>query len=257
MSNPNERLDFHGKVALITGGSAGIGLAVASDIAKLGGKVVIFSRNVTKVNTACEAITKAGGTALGVTGEVSRETDVKKAVVKAIDTYGSLDILVNSAGTTIRQPGSEFPLDAWNEIIATNLTGTFLFCREASRSMIEAKRGGKIVNISSIVARIARPNVVAYAASKGGVESLTRAYALELAPHKINVNALAPGYVVTELSSGVYHDKVMYEKITSRIPAGRWAQPSEISGAILFLCSKLSDYMTGQVLTVDGGWTAT
>ena len=109
------------------------------------------------------------------------------------------------------------------------------------------------MNVSSIIAKIARPNVVAYAASKGGVESLTRAFALELAPHKINVNALAPGYVVTELSSGVSSDKALYEKITSRIPAGRWAQPNEMSGAILFLSSELSDYMTGQVLTVDGG----
>ena len=123
--------------------------------------------------------------------------------------------------------------------------------------MIEAGRGGKIVNVSSIVASIARPNVVAYAASKGGVESITRAFALELAPHKINVNAIAPGYVVTELSSGVYNDKAMYDRITSRIPAGRWARPDEISGAILFLCSALSDYMTGQVMTVDGGWTST
>jgi NAD(P)-dependent dehydrogenase (short-subunit alcohol dehydrogenase family) len=241
----------------VTGGSAGIGKAASLDIAKLGGKVVIFSRSLAKINAACEEITKAGEEALGIVGEVSSESDVRNAVTKAIDVFGSIDILVNSAGTTLRYPGSEFPLNAWNEIIATNLTGTFLFCREASRAMIKAGKGGKIVNVSSIVAKIARPNTVAYAASKGGVESITRAYALELAAHKINVNALAPGYVVTELSSGVYSDKIMYEKITSRIPAGRWAEPNEISGAILFLCSELSNYMTGQVLIVDGGWTAT
>jgi NAD(P)-dependent dehydrogenase (short-subunit alcohol dehydrogenase family) len=253
----NTTLDFHGKVALVAGGSAGIGRASAVDIAKLGGKVVIFSRSEAKVKAACEEITEAGGEALGVAGEVSSESDVKNAVASALDSFGKIDILVNSAGMTIRGPGPEFPLDAWNEIIATNLTGTFLFCREVSRSMIETGSGGKIVNVSSIIAKIARPNVVAYAASKGGVESLTRAFALELASHKINVNALAPGYVVTELSSGVYSDKVLYEKITSRIPTGRWAQPNEMSGAILFLSSELSDYMTGQVLTVDGGWTAT
>jgi NAD(P)-dependent dehydrogenase (short-subunit alcohol dehydrogenase family) len=257
MNKPNTILDFHEKVALVTGGSSGIGKATAIDIAKLGGKVVLFSRSMEKLNAACDAVANFGGTAIGVAGEVSSETDVKNAVAKGLNAYGGIDILVNSAGTTVRHPGSEFPLDAWNEVIATNLTGTFLFCREVSKRMIQAGKGGKIVNVSSIVGSIARPNVVAYAASKGGVDSITRAYALELAPSKINVNAVAPGYVVTELSSGVYHDKAMYERITSRIPAGRWAEPDEISGAILFLCSRLSDYMTGQILTVDGGWTST
>lgn len=242
------------KVAIITGGSSGIGGAIANDYAKAGAKIIIAARALDPLIRKNEELEKLGAESDYVQADVSSEKDVKKIKQLALERFGQIDILVNAAGITMVSPAEELTIENWQKCMDINSTGTFMMCQEAGKVMI-ANGGGKIINITSIVAHAGIPNRAAYAASKGAVRQLTENLALEWGKHNIQVNAISPGYVSTPLfedlvKKGV-HDKA---KLEARIPLGRLAQPEDIAGPARFLASEASNYVTGVILKVDGGW---
>lgn len=245
------RLD--GKVAIVTGGSQGLGKAMAKSLSDAGASIVVGARTVAKAEMVAEDIIKSGGQAMAVRLDVGDSNSVDSMVKAAIDKFGTIDILVNNAGINLRHPCVEMPEEDWNAVIKTNLTGTFL-CSKAVGKVLVAKKSGKVINIASLLGTVAQPNRGPYAATKGGVVQFTKVLALEWAPYNINVNAIGPGYVATELNTQLMEDKAVYDDITSRIPMGRWAQPEEIGSAAVFLASDAASYITGQVLYVEGGY---
>jgi 2-deoxy-D-gluconate 3-dehydrogenase len=177
-------------------------------------------------------------------------------VEEGMQAFGKLDILVNSAGTISRKPAVDWTDKEWEQDLNVNLKGTFLCCQEVGRRMISLENGGKIINVASLLSVIGVPNVIPYASSKGGVASLTRGLAVEWAKYRINVNAVGPGYIRTDLTRALQEDTSRSSNITSRIPVGRWGMPNDLKGTFVFLASSASDYITGQIIWVDGGWTA-
>ena len=248
--------DLSGKVALVTGASRGIGFAAATALAVAGADVVVCSRNLTALGDVAKEIESLGRKTLALQTDVSDPTSVRKTVAEARRTLGKLHILVNSAGQISRKPATEWSIEEWTEAIDVNLRGTFLCCQEVGRNMILQKEGGKIINVASLLSAIGVPNIVPYASSKGGVASLTKSLAVEWAKYGINVNAVGPGYIRTELTRALQEDAARSSNIVSRIPIGRWGTPQDLRGVFVFLASSASDYITGQTIYVDGGWTA-
>lgn len=250
-----DRFKLDGKCAIVTGGSKGIGNAIATGLADAGASVVIANRTAeTGEQAAAEIREETGGTAIAVATDVTDEDSVENLVETTREEFGTLDILINNAGVAYGEPAEEKSLEDWNQTIETNLTGVFLCSKHGAQAMIE-DGGGAIVNISSINAFVAEEHVphVDYHASKGGVESLTRQLASEWGEHDIRVNTLAPGYVQTELSSD---DTEVNDTRRSRIPLGELATPDDLVGAAVFLSSDASQYVSGTTLLVDGGYVA-
>jgi 2-deoxy-D-gluconate 3-dehydrogenase len=189
-----------------------------------------------------------------VTGDLSQKETAKQLIDDVLNRFGRIDILVNNAGTIRRSPAVEYSEDDWATVIEVNLSSVFRLSQLAGRSMIESDRGGKIVNIASLLSFQGGITVPAYAASKGGVAQLTKALANEWAKHRINVNAIAPGYMRTTNTAALQADETRNRQILERIPAGRWGEASDVAGAAVFLSSPASDYVTGHILVVDGGW---
>ena len=248
--------ELTGKKALVTGASRGIGLAAATALAEAGADLILCSRNLTGLREAAKAIEGKGRKALSLHADVSDPNDVQRIVAEAIRVFGAVDILVNSAGQISRKAATDWSIQEWTDLMDVNLRGTFLFCQEVGRNMIKRKTRGKIINIASLLSTIGRPNLVPYVSSKGGVASLTRSLAVEWAIHGINVNAIAPGYIRTEMTRALQEDEAKSSEIISRIPFGRWGAPEDLKGAFVFLASSASDYVTGQIIYVDGGWSA-
>ncbi|MCJ7652300.1 MAG: 3-oxoacyl-ACP reductase FabG [Actinobacteria bacterium] len=246
-------LSFDGKVALVTGGASGIGRGIAEMFAELGARVVIADLEVEMAEEAAAGINGAGGTAVAQEIDVTDEESVKAAFENVTAKYGGVDILVNSAGTGCMSALNELIIEEWDMVIDVNLKGTFLCTREAARVMVEQGRGGKIINLSSINETVPLAGEVPYCASKGGVMMLTRAAALELAPHGINVNALGPGAIDTPLMEEVLSVPEIKDGILRQIPFGRFGKPEDVAKAATFLASGLSDWVTGHTLYVDGG----
>jgi NAD(P)-dependent dehydrogenase (short-subunit alcohol dehydrogenase family) len=246
-------LSFDGKVALVTGGASGIGRGIAEMFAELGARVVIADLEVEMAEEAAAGINGAGGTAVAQEIDVTDEESVKAAFENVTAKYGGVDILVNSAGTGCMSALNELIIEEWDMVIDVNLKGTFLCTREAARVMIEQGRGGKIINLSSINETVPLAGEVPYCASKGGVMMLTRAAALELAPHGINVNALGPAAIDTPLMEEVLSVPEIKDGILRQIPFGRFGKPEDVAKAATFLASELSDWVTGHTLYVDGG----
>ncbi|MBI4553719.1 MAG: glucose 1-dehydrogenase [Candidatus Latescibacteria bacterium] len=242
------------RVALVTGASQGLGEAIAVAFAEAGADVVLASRNLAKLEAVASRITALGRTAVPVQMDVSLRADHDRAVAAALDRWGRIDILVNDAGTNVRVPAEDFREDDWDVILNTNLKGTFFLTQLVGRQMI-AQRRGKIINIASLTSITGLPNLAAYTASKGGIASLTRMLAIEWAKHGITVNAICPGYIKTPLTQAVL-DSPRGAYIESRVPIGRWGVPDDIAGTAVFLASGASDFMTGQLVVVDGGWMA-
>jgi 2-deoxy-D-gluconate 3-dehydrogenase len=244
------RLD--GRAALVTGAATGIGAAIAVALAEAGADVACHG-NTRPPDATCEKIAALGRRVLPVRGDLaSRETAA--ALVEAAErAFGHVDILVNNAGLIRRAPAVEFAGDDWDTILEVNLSSVFRLCQQAGRRMLAQGRG-KIVNVASLLSFQGGITVPAYAASKGGVAQLTKALANEWAGRGVNVNAIAPGYVKTENTSALQKDPNRNRQILERIPAGRWAEPEDLAGAAVFLCSPASDYVHGHVLAVDGGW---
>jgi 2-dehydro-3-deoxy-D-gluconate 5-dehydrogenase len=254
---------FKNKVVMVTGASRGIGQAICAAFAREGATVAGVARsNLTE--TAAQ-VNAAGGKFVAVNADLSQGT--RKAagelIGKILDQTGRLDALVNNAGIIRRAPAVDFAEADWNEVLRTNLSAPFFLCQAAAKWWLTAGRGKapadsrlKIVNIASMLSFQGGITVVAYAASKHGVAGFTRALANEWAKERININAVAPGYIATENTRALREDPVRNQAILDRIPEGRWGAPEDIAGAVLFLASKDADYLNGTILNVDGGWLA-
>jgi gluconate 5-dehydrogenase len=244
--------DLTGKVALVTGAYRGLGLAIAKGLARAGATVVLNGRRPEALATAAAALNGDGLRAATAVFDVTDMAAVRRAVDGLEASYGHLDIVVNNAGIQRRKPLVEFAKQDWDDVIATNLTAPFLVSQAALPAMI-ARRCGKVIHIASLMSELARPTIVAYTAAKGGVRQLMRAMAVELAPHNIQVNAIAPGYFATEMNRALLDNPEFDAWVKRRTPAGRWGQPEEIAGLAVFLASHAADYITGQMIMVDGG----
>jgi gluconate 5-dehydrogenase len=246
-----------GQTAIVTGASSGLGVCFAETLAERGVNLVIAARRYQKLAEVAENLsTRYKVEVVPVQTDVSQENQVITMVNTATKRFGSLDIIVNNAGIAALSPSIDMAADEWRKVIDVNLTGVFLCARTAAREMIK-KKYGKIVNIASIYGAVGDIFPTApYYASKGAVINLTRALAIEWAPHKINVNAIAPGFFPSEMTQSVFQDKQAMQHILSRTPLGRTGEPLDLKAALTYLSSPASDYMTGQTIFVDGGWTA-
>lgn len=244
--------DLFGKTALVTGAYRGLGFAIAQGLARAGARVVLNGR---KAKPLDDAVAVLHGEGLNVVRSVFDVTDraaVASAVASMMAELGGVDILVNNAGIQRRNPLIDFSQEDRDAVIATNLTAPFVVSQAVLPAMIRRK-AGKIVHIASLMSELARPTVVPYTAAKGGVRQLTRGMAVELAPHNIQVNAIAPGYFATEMNRALIDNAEFNAWVCKRTPAGRWGDPKEMAGLAVFLCSSASNYMTGQMLIMDGG----
>jgi 2-deoxy-D-gluconate 3-dehydrogenase len=248
-----DRFKLSERVALVTGASTGFGAAIAIALAEAGAQVACHG-NTRSPESTCERINSAGGVAHAISGDLSEASAAKRIVDQTLERFGRIDILINNAGTIRRAPAVDYSDDDWAAVIEVNLSSVFRLCKLAGRQMIESGRGGKIVNIASLLSFQGGITVPAYAASKGGVAQLTKALANEWARHGINVNAIAPGYMRTENTKALQADETRNRQILERIPAGRWGEPEDVAGAAVFLSSSASDYVNGHILVVDGGW---
>ncbi len=253
MSIESLKVDLSGQNAIVTGASQGLGRGMAIALAACGAKVCCVARNVEKLAETVAAIKEAGGDAEAMSCDVSDKESVAAVVDKVADEWGKIDILVNNAGITRDTLLPAMTDDQWDDVIATNLRGTFLFCRAASRPMMRA-RYGRIINISSVSGLIGNAGQTNYSASKAGVIGLTRSLAKELAKRKVTVNAVAPGFIESEMTQKL--GEAILSQVTDRIPAKRIGTAEDVAACVIFLASHASSYVTGQVLTVDGGMTA-
>ncbi|HIQ18794.1 MAG TPA: 2-dehydro-3-deoxy-D-gluconate 5-dehydrogenase KduD [Novosphingobium capsulatum] len=242
-----------GKAALVTGANTGIGQAIAVALAQAGADVALAGRSEPTETLA--AIAATGRTAISIRADLSSIEPVERVVAQASEALGGVDILVNNAGIIRRADLLEFSEEDWDAVIDTNLKTLFFLSQAAARGMV-ARGGGKIINIASLLTFQGGIRVPSYAAAKSGVGGVTKAMANELAPHGVQVNAIAPGYIATNNTAALQADETRNRQILERIPAGRWGASEDIAGAAVFLASPASNYVTGHVLAVDGGWLA-
>ncbi|WVF71658.1 2-deoxy-D-gluconate 3-dehydrogenase [Kwoniella sp. CBS 6097] len=272
MSYVEELFGLKGRTALITGATRGIGARMAIALAKAGADIILIQRDESNPSTR-DAIRSSGGKADIVVCDLSSAADVAKLIPHVTKDLGrTLDIVVNCGGIQRRHPVENFPDEDWNEVLQVNLNTVFTITRDAGRHMLESRGGvagetapeggvksnprgyGKIINVSSLVAFQGGLNVVAYAAAKHGVQGIIKSFSNGWAGKGVNVNAIAPGYIATDMNEALLADPVRSKQILERIPAGRWGSPEDFEGAIVYLASKASDYVSGECLVVDGGW---
>jgi 2-dehydro-3-deoxy-D-gluconate 5-dehydrogenase len=242
------RLD--GRVALVTGAASGLGAAIATALAEAGAEVAVHGNRRAATDTAAAI----GSSAAAFQADLGDPSGAEKLFEEVKQRFGRVDILINNAGTIHRDAAQDFKLEDWERVLQVNLTSVFQLSQFVGRDLIARNSGGKIVNIASLLSFQGGIRVPAYAASKGGVAQLTKALANEWAPHDIQVNAIAPGYFATTNTEALQADPVRNRQILERIPAGRWGQPEDLAGAALYLASRASNYVTGTIITVDGGW---
>jgi 2-deoxy-D-gluconate 3-dehydrogenase len=248
--------DLTGKVAFVTGGNGGIGLGMAIGLASAGASVVIGGRNQEKARSALKELKALGVRAEFVELDVVKETSCRQAVDTIADRLGRLDILVNNAGTTVRRQPEDLTAADWRLVLETNLTGAFI-CSQAAYPHLVRNGGGKIINIGSMLSIFGAPYAVAYAASKGGLVQLTKALATAWAKDNIQVNAVLPGWIDTDLTRSARQQvQGLHEKVLARTPAQRWGEPSDFAGVAVFLAATGSDFVTGTTIAVDGGYSA-
>ncbi|SDX32990.1 SDR family NAD(P)-dependent oxidoreductase [Roseicitreum antarcticum] len=247
--------DLTGKIALVTGGGSGLGLAMAKGLAAHGAHVVLVGRNLPRLDAAATSIKDAGGSAEPVVCDLL-DVDSPTAMVRDLEErHGRIDILLNNAGIQHRAPFVAFEDADWYRVLDTNLTAPFRMARAVAPAMI-ARGSGKIINTLSVLSSLGRASVIPYGAAKGGLKTLTRGLAVELGAANVQVNGIAPGYILTEMNTALAANPEFDGWLRARTPAGRWGRPEELAGAAVFLASAGSDFVTGHVLTVDGGLTA-
>jgi 2-deoxy-D-gluconate 3-dehydrogenase len=244
---------LNGKTALVTGSHRGLGAAISFALAAAGADVACHGRS-SDPGTICAEIQALGRRSIYLPGDIADADACAVLIEKTVSEFGSLDILVNNAGIIRRSPAADYSSEDWNQVISIDLTAVFRLSQLAANQMFKQGTPGKILNIASVLSFQGGILVPAYAAAKGGVVQLTRAFANEWAAKGINVNAIAPGYMATDNTTALRDDPVRNRAILERIPAGRWGEPGDLAGAAVFLCSPASDYVHGHVLVVDGGW---
>ena len=247
---------LHGKTALITGASKGLGKAMALALADAGASVALVSRDETKLNEVAAQIRSKGGCATVFVADVTDEAQVERVRDAFVGKCGgNLHILINNAGINIRKPITDFTLAEWNSVLNTNLTSVFLLCR-AFVPMMKGAGYGRIINMTSMMSHISLPGRTAYSASKTALLGFNRALALELAAEKITVNSISPGVCDTEINAPLMQNAELRAQFLAKIPLGRWGQPEEIGKLAVYLCSEDAGYITGTDIVIDGGWTA-
>lgn len=248
-----EKFYLKGKKAIITGGAHGLGAGIAEGLCEAGAEVVIISSSNRCIETA-ERLTKAGFLAHAVQANLMKREEVEEGFNKALGLLnGKIDILVNNAGIQRRHKCEEFPMEDWDDVISINLNAVFQMCQLAGRVML-VHGGGKIINLASMLSFFGGFTVAAYAASKGGVAQMTKALSNEWSGRNVHVNAIAPGYMDTEMNVNLVKDKSRNTEILGRIPIGRWGTPEDMKGLVIFLASTASDYINGAIIPVDGGY---
>jgi 2-deoxy-D-gluconate 3-dehydrogenase len=248
-----QKFGLRGKVALVTGSSQGLGLAMARALAQSGADVIVNGRHAAKLAPVVKELEGFGVRAAALAADLGDRAAVEELIAQAIAWQGHLDILVNNAGIIRRAPAADHGDADWDAVINVNLNGVFTACRAAGRHML-ARGSGKIINTASLLSFFGGFTVPGYAASKGGVGQLTKALSNEWAAKNVQVNAIAPGYMRTDVTEALQNDPVRSKEILSRIPAGRWGAPADLEGIVVFLASAASDYLSGQVIAIDGGW---
>jgi NAD(P)-dependent dehydrogenase (short-subunit alcohol dehydrogenase family) len=250
--------DLGGRVAVVTGGNRGLGRAIAFALADAGAAVAIMARDEKKNRETVAELKKLGAPALALEVDVMKRADLKPAMDEVERVLGPIDVLVNNAAFAILKGVLDQTADEWDQVIATNLNACFLLAQIAARSMVARKRGGKIINVSSIAGNFGSPVFPSYAVAKGGLQQLTRCLAIELAPHNIQINSLLPGWFSTDMTDWIRNWPEWAEglkEMIQRTPRGRFGEPDELAGSIVFLASKASDHMTGAELVIDGGFS--
>ena len=256
MKDPAELFRVDGRVAVVTGASSGIGSALAEGLSRAGARVALAARRRERIDELARRLSAEGGTACAFACDVTRESEVDRLAQDVLARFGRVDLLVNNAGITEVIRAEEEPLESFERVLATNLTGAFLCSQRFGRAML-AEGGGAIVNVASVLGMVGSGQVpqASYAASKGGLINLTRELAAQWARNGIRVNALAPAWFPSEMTAEMFDDEGSQRWIRNRTPMGRPGDPAELVGPLLFLASDASSYVTGQVLAVDGGWT--
>ena len=247
--------DLSGKVAVITGGNGGIGLGMAQGIASLGANIAIVGRNAEKADAALATLREIGVEAAFISADVTRKTDCLAMISQALDDFGRVDILVNNAGTSIRKMPEEYSEEEWHHVLDTNLTSAFL-CSQAAYPVMKAGGGGKMINIGSMMSLFGAPYATPYASSKGGIVQMSRALATAWAKDNIQVNAVLPGWIDTDLTKRARQQvDGLHASVEKRTPHGRWGTPGDMAGVAAFLASSASDFVTGAAIPVDGGFS--
>lgn len=255
MANSLEKFELHGKTAVVLGASRGLGRRMAFALAEAGADLVVASRSLKPLEELAEEIRALGREVYAAECDVARVEDCERLLRSALERFKRVDILINAAGTILRKPSQEVTVEEWERIMAVNLKGMFFACKVFGAHMM-AQGGGKIINIASLASELALPERALYGISKAGVLALTKALALEWARCKINVNAIGPGYFETELTAPLLADKEWRRRLLRKIPLGRIGQPEDLDGITVFLASSASDYVTGQIFYIDGGFLA-
>ena len=245
-----------GKVAVVTGGNGGIGLGMARGLARAGACIVVVGRNAAKSQAAAAELQALGTEAAAIEADVVDEASVAGLMAQVAECWGRLDILVNNAGINIRKPAQDLSLDEWRSVVDTNLTSAFL-CARGAYPLLRGAGGGKVINIGSMTSIFGASFAPAYSASKGGIVQLTKALATSWAADRIQVNAVLPGWIDTELTRTARLQVAgLHERVLARTPAGRWGEPDDLAGVAVFLASRASDFVTGAAIPVDGGYAS-
>ncbi len=251
-----DRFRLDGKVALVTGGTRGLGRAIAEDLASAGASVAVAGRTLENAGPAARAIAeRTGSKCVPVSGEISSSAEVEAIIEATANQLGGIDILVNNAGVNVRGPIEELTEADWDLVIDANLKGPWL-CARAAGKFMKARGWGRVINLASILAEVSMPGRTPYASSKGGLVMTTKTLALEWAKHGITVNAIAPGPFATEMNKPLLEDPELKASFESKIPLGRWGRLDEIGPLAVFLASEASSFITGSVIVIDGGYTA-